>query len=201
MPVKEEKEEKSVLVPEVVVEVAPELVPEPTPEPQPVLTPAKEADTEVIEKSDRSWVWMLLAFVLGLAAGGVGGFVLAKIQNSRTKSDQPVAGKVVTSTPSPSPAAVVQTDRADLKVQVLNGSGVKGEAARAKEFLEGLGYKDVKVGNADADAGLTVVEFKKGAEKYVDTLTNDLSKKYKLGPNVNLSEDAEFDVIVTLGAE
>ena len=191
------KEEKSVLVPEVVVEVAPELVPEPTPEPQPVLTPA----SEVREKSDRSWTWMLLAFVLGMVAGGVGGFVLAKIQNSRTKSDQPVVEKVVTSTPSSSPAAVVQVDRADLKVQVLNGSGVKGEAARAKEYLEGLGYKDVKVGNADTDAGLTVVEFKKSAAKYVDTLTNDLSKKYKLGPNVNLNEDAEFDVIVTLGAE
>ena len=197
MPVKEEKEEKSVLVPEVVVEVAPELVPEPTPEPQPVLTSA----SEVTEKVDRSWTWMLLAFVLGLVAGGVGGFVLAKIQNSRTKSDQPVVEKVVTPTPSPSSAVLVQTDRADLKVQVLNGSGVKGEAAAAKEYLEGLGYKDVKVGNADADAGLTVVEFKKSAEKYVDMLTNDLSKKYKLGPNVNLDEDAEFDVIITLGAE
>ena len=191
------KEEKSVLVPEVVVEVAPELVPEPTPEPQPVLTPA----SEIREKSDRSWTWMLLAFVLGMVAGGVGGFVLAKIQNSRTKSDQPVVEKVVTSTPSPSSAAVVPADRADLKVQILNGSGVKGEAAKAKEYLEGLGYKDVKVGNADTDAGLTVVEFKKSAAKYVDTLTNDLSKKYKLGPNVNLNEDAEFDVIVTLGAE
>lgn len=197
MPVKEEKEEKSVLVPEVVVEVAPEAVPEPILEPQPVLTSA----SEVIGKSDRSWVWMLLAFVLGLVAGGVGGFVLAKIQNSRTKSDQPVVEKVVTPTPSPSSAVLVQTDRADLKVQVLNGSGVKGEAAAAKEYLEGLGYKDVKVGNADADAGLTVVEFKKSAEKYVDMLTNDLSKKYKLGPNVNLDEDAEFDVIITLGAE
>ncbi len=197
MPVKEEKEEKSVLVPEVVVEVAPEAVPEPILEPQPVLTSA----SEVTEKVDRSWTWMLLAFVLGLVAGGVGGFVLAKIQNSRTKSDQPVVEKVVTPTPSPSSAVLVQTDRADLKVQVLNGSGVKGEAAAAKEYLEGLGYKDVKVGNADADAGLTVVEFKKSASKYVDTLTNDLTKKYKLGPNVNLDEDAEFDVIITLGAE
>ena len=195
MPVKEEKEEKSVLVPEVVVEVAPEAVPEPILEPQPVLTSA----SEVTEKVDRSWTWMLLAFVLGLVAGGVGGFVLAKIQNSRTKSDQPVVEKVVTPTPSPSSAVLVQTDRADLKVQVLNGSGVKGEAAAAKEYLEGLGYKDVKVGNADADAGLTVVEFKKSASKYVDTLTNDLTKKYKLGPNVNLDEDAEFDVIITLG--
>ena len=185
MPVKEGKEEKSVLVPE------------PTPEPQPVLTPA----SEVIEKSDRSWVWILVAFVLGLVAGGVGGFVLARIQNSRTKSDQPVVEKVVTSTPSPSSAALVQTDRADLKAQVLNGSGVKGEAAKAKEYLEGLGYKDVVVGNADGDFQLTEIAFKKVAGKYMDTVEADLRKNYKLGPNVSLDESSDYDVVITLGAE
>ena len=49
-------------------------------------TTSFDTASEVIEKSDRGWVWMLLAFVLGF--GGrreVGGFVLAKIQNSKAK--------------------------------------------------------------------------------------------------------------------
>ncbi len=205
MPVKEEKEEKSMLVPEVVVEAVPEPmpepIPEPIPEPVPELPPVLTLASEVIEKSDRGWVWMLLAFVLGLVAGGVGGFVLAKIQNSKAKPDQSVVEKVVISTPSPSPAVVAQANRADLKVQVLNGSGIKGEAARAKEFLEGLGYKDVKVGNADGDFQLTEIAFKKAASKYTDTLAKDLEAKYKLGPNVELEEASDYDVAITLGAE
>src|SRR3989344_3619400 len=49
-----------------------------------------------------------------------------------------------TATPTP-----VEFDRASLSVQVLNGSGVSGEAGRMETYLSDLGYENTEIGNAD----------------------------------------------------
>jgi len=169
-------------------------------EPQVVEAPVEEVPPAVAvtpeePKKENGWVWMLVAFVLGAVVGTVTGYLVAKTRNTTT-----VVQASPSPTPSPSPAAT-EIKRADLQIQVLNGSGVAGAAAKAKTFLEGLGYVDIAAGNADGDFQLTEIAFKKAAGKYTDTLAKDLEAKYTLGPNVELEETSNYDVVITLGAE
>lgn len=151
-------------------------------------------------KKDKGWGWMLAAFGLGVVVGTVTGYLVTKTPKLKNSKNQNTTVVQTSSTPSPSPAAT-DIKRADLKVQVLNGSGVAGAAVKAKTLLEGLGYVDVAVGNADGDFQLTEIAFKKTASKYTDMLAKDLETKYKLGPNIDLDESSDYDVVITLGAE
>lgn len=104
-------------------------------------------------------------------------------------------------TPETSPAAKLK--REDLKIQVLNGCGIAGAAGKAKEFLEGLGYKDIEAGNADSyDYEETEVSIKEDKESYLELLTDDLSEEYALSAGKKtIDKDDEFDVIVVIGKE
>jgi hypothetical protein len=62
-------------------------------------------------------------------------------------SDQAGLVEDVTPTPEVSPTPI--NNRADITLEVLNGSGVAGMAARTAERLEALGYSVIGTGNAD----------------------------------------------------
>lgn len=194
MPTKKAKEEE-----EVITEVAVE------PE-KPILEPQVEETPVVMEpvreepKKEKGWVWMLVAFGLGAVVGTVTGYVVAQVQKSKVKS-QNLTLVQVTPTPQPSPAAA-DIKRADLKLQVLNGSGVAGAAAKAKTFLEGLGYVDVVTGNADGDFAQTEVDIKSAKKSAERMLKKDLGEKYALADTIGeLDETSDYDVVITLGVE
>jgi hypothetical protein len=62
-------------------------------------------------------------------------------------SDQAGLVEDVTPTPEVSPTPI--NNRAEITLEVLNGSGVAGMAARTAERLEALGYSVIGTGNAD----------------------------------------------------
>ncbi|MBI4157744.1 LytR C-terminal domain-containing protein, partial [Candidatus Woesebacteria bacterium] len=78
-----------------------------------------------------------------------------------------------------------------------------GVAASAKEYLEGLGYKDVGVGNASSsDFTETEISIKDTKKDYLETLKSDLSKKYAVSAEAEtLSSSSEFDTTVTIGSK
>lgn len=94
-------------------------------------------------------------------------------------------------------------DISKLKIQVLNGSGVPGEAGKVMSFLEGLGYKDIKTGNADSYnyQGMEL-SLKKSQQDFRVKLVEDLSEKYTLSETLkNLDEEGEFDAVIILGKQ
>lgn len=93
--------------------------------------------------------------------------------------------------------------REDIKLQVLNGSGVIGDALRVKSFLEDAGYKEVTTANADNyDYKTTIVAVKESRKDYGDLLAKDLAKNYKVTiSSTFLDEINDFDVVVTVGLE
>ncbi len=111
--------------------------------------------------------------------------------------------------PSPTPGPVEEVivepelDRADLKLQVLNGSGEKGVAGTAQEYLEGLGYQDIDAGNAEKfDYEETQIEIKAAKEEYLPILQEDLEAEYTLAAETaTLDEDSDFDAIIIVGKE
>ncbi len=106
----------------------------------------------------------------------------------------------VTETPAPTVAAV---DLSKYKVQVLNGSGTSGEAGKAQGYLEGVGFKDFKTGNAPSFGyANTEVQMKKDVtdevyakvKEALDPYYVDVTKSDKV-----LAESSAYDIVVTVG--
>lgn len=97
-----------------------------------------------------------------------------------TSSVSAVLTPVLTGIISPTGGLYIQDkstnlDRSKLQLSVLNGSGEKGAAREVSSYLESLGYKISKVGNADAFTyrNLTV-QVKKIKSAYASLLKKDL---------------------------
>jgi len=89
----------------------------------------------------------------------------------------------------------------DIKIQILNGSGKKGDALIAKDLIESSKYA-ISTGNADNFdyVGLTI-EYKKDQEEVAQDLASLLEKTYgdaTLESTLKASDD--YDVIITLGS-
>lgn len=116
------------------------------------------------------------------------------------KTDQldPLVSISPTMTPVPTP--VINLD--DITVQVLNGSGVAGEAAKVTNLLSDNKIKVTKTGNAlNYDFVKTKIEVKDSIPlQVVDLVTNSLKTEYlfEVSPT-KLPQTSEFDIIITTG--
>ena len=178
------------------VVTAPEVVVEPEPvvaAPSPIVTSSEPA------KKEGSWWMLIIAFILGLAVGAVTMYI---IKAQRSALSPQTETTVVNQSPEPTTAPVTEVKREDLKVQVLNGSGVSGAAAKAKTFLEGLGYVDVVAGNADGDFAQTEIEIKEAKSSASEMIKKDLETNYTLADTIGtLDSSSDYDVVITVGAE
>lgn len=166
-----------------------------------VTTPVEVIEEEV-EKTNYLWIIIPTALLIGALVGGLITYFsgLSRLQVAdQTPSPVPSIEPVVTSTPVASPSSTIK--REDLKVQVLNGSGISGEAGKAKTLLEGLGYKNVDTGNASSsDFAQTEISIKTTNKDALATVIKDLSTKYSaVEASKPLVITSKFDIIVTLG--
>jgi len=152
------------------------------------------------EKANYLWIIIPTALLVGALVGGLityfsGISKLQTVENSPT----PVVSIEPKASPSASPSASIK--RSEIKLQVLNGSGTSGFAGKAKTYLEGLGYKDVAVGNAvSSDFAETEIQIKDNVEEFLDTITTDLSKNYTVAKDTKtLTASSKYDVVITLG--
>ncbi len=98
-----------------------------------------------------------------------------------------------------SPSAVV-VDKKTVKIRVENGAGVVGTAAKARDFLTGLSYSVIEVGNASKfDYPETVVSYKQSKKDFMDTLLNDLKQKYSPKTGEVIAEDKQYDFLIIIG--
>ena len=121
-----------------------------------------------------------------------------------------ISGSVSEPTPSPTPALTdfstpepTQTpepERADVSIEVLNGTGISGEAGYLQGELEDLGYEDIEVGNADdQDNETTTVTFASDLDQAVmDEMTELLEDTYQ-DVEVETDDDATTDVVIITG--
>ena len=99
--------------------------------------------------------------------------------------------------PAPSPTPV---DLANYTVEVLNGSGKIGEAAKVKKLLEGENFVVSSIGNATSSSERTIFSKKPDTpQSFVDSLVSILEKDYLLAPEVETSDTQSFDMIIIIG--
>lgn len=186
---KAEPEKRSVLLP-------PEEEKEEKTEPEPEEEPSEEKDSKI----SLIWVVVLALFIIASLVGGGILVFRAGVEKGKLEAGGVSQTAIPTPTPVSSPASEVK--RENLKIQVLNGTGKAGVAAAAKEYLEGVGYKNVEIGNADtSDFTETEISIKNSKKDYLEILKSDLSKKYTISETIKtLSEGSEFDTTVTIGS-
>src|SRR3989338_2423572 len=154
-------------------------------------------------RQGHAWLWAVVGLITGVVLGGGGVFLVLNRGMAGIPSASQKTGEQQETAEEPTATPVVELDRADLRVQVLNGSGVAGAAATAKALLEGMGYEEVAVGNADVDDALeTEISIKESKADYMDLLIEDLGGDYELASQTaSLEADSEYDAVIVLGAK
>lgn len=134
--------------------------------------------------------------ILGNSSGG-----------SETPSSTPDNGlstfpspNTTTPTPDTSPSAS-PVAKSEVKLEVLNGTGVPGEASFLQDELEKLGFENIEVGNADEqDAKETVATYSREISPEVaDEITARLEELYETVRTRRATVSGDFDISITTG--
>lgn len=149
----------------------------------------------------------VVGVILILLAGGW--FVLGNNSGeSATPSPTPNDGlssfptiaptEMPSSTPTPTPEPV---EKSEVKIEVLNGTGVPGEAGFLQGELEDLGFEDITARNADSqDATETVATYSRDLSTAVaDEITAMLEKVYKSVRTKKATISGDYDVSIVTG--
>jgi len=162
----------------------------------------EEKMPEKPKKSLKKIKWALLLLGLGLIIVGASFFFFKKggdeVEMIGGQTDSKELVSPTQNLPSPTPTI----ERKNLKIRVLNGSGVAGKAGEIKDFLQRLGYQEIETANADSyDYEETKIAIKKTKEDYLEILLIDLEDYAVSSESSILDEESEFDVEVTIGQE
>ena len=122
-----------------------------------------------------------------------------KIPNFMTKKN------VVVVTPTlapPTPTPTPNFKKEEVKIKVLNGSGVKGKATEVKDILRKKGYVEILTDNADNfDYVVTEIQVKSDKKQLGDMVKDDL-KDYIAAPKITILDDKEAsDLVLIFGAD
>ncbi len=142
----------------------------------------------VREKSSK--LGKILFAILGvLIIVGVGGYFLLKgpassDDESSPSTDENNLSSFATPEPEPTttPAPTTKpTNKSEIKIQVLNGTGTAGDASFLKKEFENLGYSDIVTGNAESQGETTTtVSFASSVSSdVVKEITTRLEALYK----------------------
>lgn len=148
---------------------------------------------------------VLITFFLGLAF--IGGVFYLTEGKSLPQMPTFFASEEVTPAPTKEPPTPTEEPPLDLKkyvIEIQNGGGITGEAAKLNTALSGEGFTIDGIGNADSSTSTeTQISAKEGVDnRYLDKLKDSLDNTYVVAdPIVPLPDSATTDVVVTIGNE
>lgn len=108
----------------------------------------------------------------------------------------------LTQTPTPTPSAsAAPVDKTSIKIEVLNGTGVPGEASFLEKELSELGYEDTTASNADDQSQTeTVATYSRELSAVVaDEITARLEELYEKVRTRRATISGGFDLSITTG--
>ncbi len=106
------------------------------------------------------------------------------------------------SVPSPDTSQKL-SDKSQMAVEVINGTGKAGQAGKVKSMLENLGFSDIATENAqDPKNTITKVEFSNDIPSEVRSeVENELKGTFETVETEDLSSDSNFKIVITTGTE
>jgi len=152
------------------------------------------------EKKGRNTV-----LIVSIAVSLVGVVLLAGIffyQQFWHKSPTAPLGKptVVKIYPSVTPSPPISKEK--VSIQVLNGSGVQGEALRIKNLMIDAGFNEVTTGNAEKVRVGTLVEYSTQSAFFAQQEVKELLlKNYETVDFVEQEASGSSDIVITTGTK
>lgn len=180
--------------------------------PDELITPRKIPGDVSVFDAKYFFIPAFIAVAIFIIAGGfiflsgskLGGFQLLKF-NPFAKG---TSGIQVSSSPSPISAASPETDqklsdKSQMAVEVVNGTGKVGQAGKVKAMLENLGFSDITTANADNPASIvTEVEFAGDiSEEVRSEVESELKGIFETVEAGTLPSDSTYQIVVTTGTE
>lgn len=136
----------------------------------------------------------ILSFITFLVISNNKSIKLPIISKKITPTVTPTMTPTLTPTPS--------FKKEELKIQVLNGSGVAGKASELKEILTKKGYKEIITGNADNyDYKITELQVKKSKSQAISMIKEDLKDYLTAFKETELGEKEIPDIIIIFGSD
>lgn len=195
--------EKSVEVQEDLAKAAEGVLPveptvEPQPEPQPVMPQIRNSNG-----TNPLVIIIPGLFLLGALLGGIY-FYQKEISGNAQPTSTPITSydneiTAPATTPTPSTATL---DLTKYPVNVMNGSGIVGQAGVVKTLLVTAGFTVSKTGNASSyDFTKTVIKAKTDVPAaFITQLSTALSKSYVLDTNQTLATSSADEVQIIIGS-
>ena len=165
--------------------------------------PELKKETETIEprKSPSIALWIIVPgiFILGAILGGIV-FYQKGVNKGEDVNATPSASPTASTLPSASPLA--SEDLTKYTITILNGSGIAGEAGKAKTLLTTDGFKVGSTGNAATyDYTKTIIKAKRTVDAaYISALSAALGKSYDVDSSQTLATSSADTVQVIIGS-
>ncbi len=158
-------------------------------------------------KNLSKWIIAVIGVLIIVVVGGFFVFKVTDTKDSEDTKDEAEGSSLgvfttPTPIPSPTPAATAEpVAKSELQIEVLNGTGVAGQAGFVKRELEKLDFENIVAGNADEqDADRTVVTFSSNVSKiYIDEITAMLEKHYSDVSTRKGSLTGDIDIKIVTG--
>ncbi|MCX6704421.1 MAG: LytR C-terminal domain-containing protein [Candidatus Woesebacteria bacterium] len=184
---KEEKAAEAVIEPKILDEAAKDTV---SIEPQPES-----------KKSPLIALWIIIPgiFLLGAILGGI---VFYQRGVGSKEVANPTSTPSPASTPIPSASPSASVDLTKYTISIFNGSGIAGEAGKAKTMLVAAGFKVGSTANAATyDYTKTIIKAKTTVEaSFVSALSAALGKSYIVDNPLKLASTSADSIQVVIGS-
>jgi len=146
----------------------------------------------------------LIGLLILLPIVGIVGFVFLTIKSSSQKIDVEIGGVEdvsIEEAPSPTPEVVIEVGKSEVSINVLNGTGISGEAKHLQGILAGMGFEKIETGNADSEEfESTQVSFSSKVPETLRTeVVDKLKSTYEGVKVVDKSPSGDFDIEVITG--
>jgi hypothetical protein len=155
-------------------------------------TPQKKSISPVF------WIIIPGIFLLGAILGGI--VFYQKGINKGQGEISPTPTPVISVTPTASPSGTI--DLTKYTVDIFNGSGISGEAGRAKTLLTSAGFKVGTATNAATyDYTKTIIKAKSTVDStFVSALSSALGKTYSVDTPQTLASSSTDDIQIVIGS-
>jgi hypothetical protein len=155
-------------------------------------TPQKKSISPVF------WIIIPGIFILGAILGGI--VFYQKGINKGQAETSPTPTPAISVTPTASPSASINLTK--YTISIFNGSGISGEAGKAKTLLTSAGFKVGTTANAATyDYTKTIIKAKTTVDAaFMSALSTALSKTYIVDAAQTLATSSADDVQVIVGS-
>lgn len=144
----------------------------------------------------------IFLFISSFTLSFIAFLVISNIKSIKLPVFRKKTNPIITPTIIPTLTPTPSFKKEELKIQILNGSGVPGKASELKEILTKKGYREIITGNANNyDYKITEFQVKKSKSQATSIIKEDL-KDYLTAFKEKVLDEKEIpDVIITFGSD